>query len=106
MPRRPLFPSATPSKRVTRRRYPEEWAWWRASGWQMVVEEAGQHAPASQALVKTFDFSEGKLEIKRGAEVSHIGNLLKITGFFKPGRYKTGEYWITEELESAEAADR
>lgn len=73
---------------------------------QMVVEEAGQHAPASRGNIKDFDFPEGKLEIRRGAEVSHNGKLLKITGFFEPGRYKTGEYWITEEFESSEAANR
>lgn len=41
MPRRPNpFASyCTASRRVTSRRYPEEWAWWRASGWQMLVED-------------------------------------------------------------------
>jgi hypothetical protein len=27
------------SRRVTRARYPEEWAWWAASGWEMIVED-------------------------------------------------------------------
>lgn len=41
MPRRPN-PFATycePSRRVTRRQYPEEWAWWLASGWAFLVED-------------------------------------------------------------------
>jgi hypothetical protein len=36
---RNLFPYCTPSRRVTRRRYPEAWAWWAASDWQMLVED-------------------------------------------------------------------
>ncbi|MGI4737104.1 MAG: hypothetical protein ACRYG7_18190 [Janthinobacterium lividum] len=37
-PRTP-FPSLTPSHSITQRRYPEEWAWWAASDWQMVVTD-------------------------------------------------------------------
>jgi hypothetical protein len=71
---------------------------------QMVVEEAGQHAPPSAGNKKTFDFSEGKLEIERGVTLG--GGVLKITGFFEPGKYKTGECWILEELGSEEAANK
>ncbi|OGX80837.1 hypothetical protein BEN47_06155 [Hymenobacter lapidarius] len=39
MSRRTPFAGRTRSRRVTRRKYPEEWAWWAASGWQMMVEE-------------------------------------------------------------------
>lgn len=35
-----IISSATPSTRVTARKYPEEFAWWRVSGWQLVVEDA------------------------------------------------------------------
>ncbi len=40
MPRYNPFPSIAPSLCVTALRYPEEWAWWRASGWRMMVEDA------------------------------------------------------------------
>jgi hypothetical protein len=28
------------SKRATARKFPEEWAWWRASGWEMLAHDA------------------------------------------------------------------
>jgi hypothetical protein len=34
-----LFPNRTPSVRVTRQQYPEQWAWWDACNWQMMVED-------------------------------------------------------------------
>jgi hypothetical protein len=37
--RRSLFPGLTPSQRVTAKKYPEEFAWWRASGWEMLAHE-------------------------------------------------------------------
>ena len=43
MPRTsPPFLNIPKSKTITRRRYPEEWAWWAASGWQMMIEDGEQ----------------------------------------------------------------
>lgn len=41
MPRHPnpILSSLPPSKRVTAKKYPEEFAWWRASGWEMQAHE-------------------------------------------------------------------
>lgn len=40
MPRRSPFKNYVRSRRVTRVRYREQWAWWAASGWQMLVADA------------------------------------------------------------------
>jgi hypothetical protein len=53
MPKRSLFPGCTPSKHVTSRRYPEEWAWWRASGWDVLAQDkpdCGLHLFTSKNL--------------------------------------------------------
>jgi hypothetical protein len=39
MPTHPTFPGLMPSRRVTARKYSEEWAWWAASGWAMLAQD-------------------------------------------------------------------
>ena len=74
---------------------------------QMVREETGQHAPYdSSETSRKFDFEEGRLEISFRQTYDSPERRLRITGYFTPGKYRTGETWVEEIYESQEAMER
>lgn len=74
---------------------------------QKVSEEAGRPAPYDTSITsKSFDLEEGKLEIRYEQDFDSGKMRLRITGFFSPRKYLTGETWIVEAYDSQAATDR
>ncbi|MBF9221764.1 hypothetical protein [Hymenobacter ruricola] len=74
---------------------------------KMVREEAGQPEPFDKFITsKSFSVEEGNLEIKYENDFD-TGNIrLRITGYFTPRKYLTGETWMTESYDSQAATER
>ena len=57
------------SRRITRARYPEEWAWWAASGWQMIVEDT----PGGGLLLSSYKQKSTGASVLRGGRAELQG---------------------------------